>query len=139
MILRGSRNPRRPHFQVHSVLMKRRAALSIVVCFMALSGCSQEKFSSLEEEFVYTTLSFSPVAASAAGLHEYRGKNFNQMLDDISTASFDSQRMFYRRFHDRLGKMQRNSLDPQDQTDYDIIQDQIALSLFELDTTQTYL
>jgi uncharacterized protein (DUF885 family) len=113
--------------------------LSFVICFMALSGCGREKFSSLEEEFVYSSLAFSPVAASAVGLHEYRGKNFNQMLDDISSAAFDSQRQFYRRFQDRMGKLQRQSLDPQEQADYDIIQDQISLGLLELDTTQTYL
>jgi uncharacterized protein (DUF885 family) len=103
------------------------------------SGCSREKFSSLEEEFVYTTLSFSPVAASSAGLHEYRGRNFNQMLDDISSAGFDAQRTFFRRFRERLSKLQRDTLDPQEQADYDIIQDQIALGLLELDTIQSYL
>jgi len=103
-------------------------------------GCgSNPKFSTLEEEFVYTSLSFSPVSASAAGLHNYKGANFNQMLDDISPAGVDAQRRFYRQFRERLSKLNREKLDPQEQADLDIIQDQISASLLDLDTIQTAL
>jgi len=104
-----------------------------------MSGCSREKFTDLEEEFAYTTLSFSPVSATAAGLHTYRGANLDQLLDNVSIGSFDRQRQFYRRFQPRLQKLRRDRLSAQDQADYDIIQDQIALSLLELDSIQSHL
>src|SRR5690349_22489973 len=106
--------------------MRHFAPLGVVVLAMA-SGCSHEKFSDLAEEFAYTTLSFSPVFATASGLHTYKGANLDQMLDDISIGGFDRQRQFYRRFQARLQKLQRDRLAPQDQADYDIIQDQISL------------
>src|SRR5437588_8877698 len=117
--------------------MRHTAPLLLLLIAMA-SGCSREKFSDLAEEFTYTTLSFSPVAATAAGLHNYGGKNLDQLLDDVSTGSFDRQRQFYRRFQGRLEKLRRDSLTPQDQADYDIIADQIGLSLLELDIIQSY-
>src|SRR5215475_6836260 len=109
----------------------------LLLSISMLTGCGSQKFSSLEEEFVYTSLSFSPVSASAAGLHEYKGVNFNQRLDDLSGPSLDGQRHFYKNFRDRLNKLKRESLEPQDQADFDIIQDQISLSLLDLDTIQS--
>ena len=118
--------------------MQRHRIFLIVLVFM-VNGCgSRPNFAALEEEFVYTALSFSPVTASAAGLHNYKGANFNQMLDDISMAGFDEQRKFYRRVRGRLGELKRDGLDPQEQADFDIIQDQISLGLLELDTIQSY-
>ena len=43
---------------------------------IAGSGCSRKpapEFGKLAEEFVYKTLSFSPVSASGQGLHKYNG------------------------------------------------------------------
>jgi uncharacterized protein (DUF885 family) len=110
----------------------------LILLIAMASGCSREKFSDLEEEFTYTTLSFSPVSATAAGLHNYGGKNLDQTLDDVSIGSFDRQRQFYHRFQNRLEKLQRDRLTPQDQADYDIIRDQIGLGLLELDLIQSY-
>jgi uncharacterized protein (DUF885 family) len=118
----------------------RHRGLFLILLLCMTNGCgSVEKFSALEEEFVYTSLAFSPVSASAAGLHTYKGANFDRMLDNVSSASIDSQRRFYRQFRDRLGKLRREKLDAQEQADFDIIQDQISLSLLDLDTIQSLL
>jgi uncharacterized protein (DUF885 family) len=119
--------------------MRHRRLFLLVLLCMA-NGCgSGTKFSTLTEEFVYTSLSFSPVAASAVGLHTYKGANFDQMLDDITPAGIDNQRRFYRQFRDRLTSFKRDSLDPQEQADFEIIQDQISLTLLDLDTIQSLL
>src|SRR6478736_1228858 len=89
----------------------------VLLSISMLTGCGSQKFSSLEEEFVYRSLSFSPVTASAAGLHDYKGVNFNQMLDDLSGPSLDAQRQFYRQFRGRLAKLKRERLEPQEQAD----------------------
>jgi uncharacterized protein (DUF885 family) len=119
--------------------MVRYSALAVLLMTSMTSGCSRQKFSDLAEEFVYTTLSFSPSAATSAGLHNYGGKNLDQLLDDVSVASVDRQRRFYQDFHRRLDNLNRAKLPPEDQADYDIIQDQISLSLLELDRIQSHL
>jgi uncharacterized protein (DUF885 family) len=113
------------------------AATLVLVCFA--SGCGRGNFSNLEDEFVYKTLAFSPSAATAAGLHSYGGQNLDQALDDISIKGFDRQRQFYKGFRNRLGKLKSDNLPPQEQADYAIIQDQISLSLLELDVIQSHL
>ena len=98
-----------------------RPCAILLVILAAMTTACQKKFADLEEEFVYTTLAFSPTAATSAGLHQYGGKNLDQLLDDVSVAGFDRQRRFYRSFQSRLAKLQREDLPLQDQVDYDII------------------
>jgi uncharacterized protein (DUF885 family) len=111
--------------------------LLLLAALFLTSGCGKGKFTDLEHEFVYTTISFSPVTATGVGLHEWEGKRLSQMLDDLSVAGLDRQRQFYRGFSARLDKFDRTSLPPQEQADYDIMRDQAALGLLELDTIQS--
>jgi uncharacterized protein (DUF885 family) len=87
----------------------------------------------LTEEFVYTALSFSPSAATAAGLHEYKGLQFDGLLDDISPAATSRQRAFYQDFNQRLTKIDAEKLSPGDRADLAILQDRTGLALLELD------
>lgn len=89
-------------------------------------------------EYVYTTLSFSPVAANAAGFHRFAGDFLDEMLDDYSESSLDKQRKFYHDFDHGFRKIPRERISPQDQADYDLILDQIKLSLLDLDVIQAY-
>jgi uncharacterized protein (DUF885 family) len=89
-------------------------------------------------EFVYTALSFSPVTATAVGFHRFAGDFLDEMLDDYSEASLNKQRKFYHDFEQGFRKIPRERISPQDQADYDLILDQIALSLLELDVIQNY-
>jgi uncharacterized protein (DUF885 family) len=119
------------------------ARLMAVCLMLFLAGCArkpEERFAKLANEFVLTTLAFSPVAATAAGLHEFQGRNLDEMLDDISPAGYERQRRFYADFRARLEKeVRRDALPPEDQADYDILTGQMALALMELDEIQSQL
>ena len=91
-------------------------------------------FAQLAEEFVYTSLAFSPVAATAAGYHQHQGVNLDQQLDDVSSQAMDRQRQFYTGFRERLSKaVKPEQLSAEDRADYDVIQDQISLALLDLE------
>src|SRR5215468_7930336 len=59
-------------------------------------------FERMTEEFVYTTLSFSPAASTSVGLHEFDGKKLDGMLDDFSPPWLDRQKRYYEQFQSRL-------------------------------------
>lgn len=90
----------------------------------------------LAEEFVYSTLSFSPITATGVGYHQHQGKNLDEILDDFRPAALDRQRQFYREFRNRLSKLRQEQLTPEDRADREIISDQISLALLELDRIQ---
>jgi uncharacterized protein (DUF885 family) len=101
-----------------------------------MAGCGpkpSEKFAKLSDEFVYTTLSFSPINATQVGLHQYDGQNLDDLLDDLSPAALEKQRQFYRGFRDRLTALNAKSLTAEDRADLRLLQDQIGLSLLDLD------
>ena len=117
---------------------------AIGVCFplLLLAGCGSRQpqdLAPLADEFVYTTLAFSPINSTAQGYHRHRGVDLDSQLDNLSRQGISEQRNFYTGFHQRLEKLDRNKLSPEDRADYDIMQGQIALSLFELDIAQTWM
>jgi uncharacterized protein (DUF885 family) len=111
--------------------------LSVLVL---LAGCSHQSaadFGKLAEEFVYTTLAFSPSGATAAGLHQYNNQNLDDLLDDFSPAAQDRQRKFYEDFRRRLNAFKADSLSAEDRADLGIMQDQISLALLDLNEIHT--
>ena len=48
--------------------------LGMAILIAAGCGSHERSFSDLVDEFVYSTLTFSPVMATAAGLHQYQGR-----------------------------------------------------------------
>jgi uncharacterized protein (DUF885 family) len=118
------------------------AKLLLIMPTLLAAGCgdAEHNFSTLEQEFVYTTLSFSPISATAAGLHQYQGRNLDEQLDDLSPATLDEHRQYYERFRRRLQKdVQPDRLPAQARADYNMIEDQISLALLDLDEIQSYL
>ncbi len=119
-----------------------RHAAWIAILLLGLSGCEAvvdpPNFGPLAEEFVYTTLAFSPVNATAAGYHEHKGQDLDTTLDDFSPAALERQRQFYRAFEERLGKTDAARYGTEDRADYDIVRRQIELALLELDRIQGY-
>ncbi len=105
-------------------------------------ACSRKSapsdFGKTAEEFVYKTLSFSPVTASGQGLHKYNGQDFDRDLDDISSRAIQKQRDYYIDLHKRMEAMDKNALTPEDRADYDIVDTQIGLALFDLDIAQSW-
>ena len=111
-------------------------SLCVVAVVLGIAGCSRpssSQFSNLSDEFVHTTLSFSPSGATAAGLHQYNGQNLDDQLDDVSPAAFDKERKFYLDFRQRLGGLSTDKLSTEERADLTIIQDQISLALLETD------
>ncbi len=123
-------------------MRQRKAKVYLVMSSLMAAGCGtpQHTFSKLADEFVYSTLTFSPVAATAAGLHQYQGQNLDLQLDDVSTSALDHQRAYYQRFRERLqGEVKEDALSAEDRADYHIMQDQVSLALLDLEETQSYL
>jgi uncharacterized protein (DUF885 family) len=113
--------------------MAKFAALFSVILFAVGCGKSpSQKLTELSEEFVYSSLAFSPSSATAAGLHRYQEQNLDEMLDDLSEQNLDRQRTFYAKFRDRLADLNSAGLTPEDRADLTILQDQIALNLLDL-------
>ncbi len=118
------------------------AELAVVMSLLTSVGCGspEQSFSKLADEFVYTSLAFSPATATATGLHQYQGQNLDDQFDDFSLAALDHQREYYRRFRERLGnEIKPESLSAESRADLHIIQNQVALALLDLEETQGYL
>jgi uncharacterized protein (DUF885 family) len=116
--------------------------LAAVPCLIVLAtGCGNPsaQLARLSEEFVYTTLAFSPSAATSAGLHEYKGRKLDDLLDDMSLASLDRQVRFYHDFESRLARLDPKKLPAEDQADATILRDQVALAELDLDQIRSYL
>jgi uncharacterized protein (DUF885 family) len=104
-----------------------------------------QKFAELSDQFMKDSLALSPTNASAAGYHKHvdgkTGKTIelDAHLDDMSLKGMAEQRSFYaawrERFHDETPVA---SLAPEDVADWQLVDDQIGLSLLELDKIQNY-
>jgi uncharacterized protein (DUF885 family) len=119
--------------------MHRRVSTSLAAALALACGACGHKATvpQLAEEFVYATLSFSPSAATAAGLHEYKGLQLDGLLDDVSPAAISRQRAFYTDFNDRLSKIDAEKLSADDRADLAILQDRTGLALLDLEQIQT--
>lgn len=112
------------------------AKCAVVVLLLAFAaGCRSNpsaKLSKLTEEFVYTTLSFSPATATSVGLHQYQKVKLDDQLDDMSPPSLDRQQHFYEDFQNRLHELPSDKLTPPDLADWRILDDQCSLALLDL-------
>ncbi len=110
---------------------------------LLISSCSpeplKEKLSDLIEEFIYTSLSNSPVTATQAGYHKHGDIELDSQLDDFSPAALDKQRRWYQDLRLRLQRsVDPKSLTQEDRADLEIVHDQISLALLELQSIQNY-
>ena len=105
---------------------------------MACHGRASGEFPKFAEEAVYQTLAFSPVNASAQGLHSYKGQNFDGELDMPYYGAIQKQRDYYIDLHKRMQEFDKNALPAEDRADYDMLEYQIGLALFEFDMEQSW-
>jgi uncharacterized protein (DUF885 family) len=119
-----------------------RAIVFALPLLMSITGCSSKPpatdFGKTAEEFVYKTLSFSPVSASGQGLHKYNGEDFDRELDDLGYPAIQKQRDYYIDLRKRMEALDKSSLSPEDRADYDIVDTQIGLALFDIDVAQSW-
>jgi uncharacterized protein (DUF885 family) len=113
-------------------------ALLLVLLFCGCKKNINQQFPAMEEEYIGTTLSFSPANATAQGYHNHMGTDLDSALDDLSGRGIQAQRDFYSSFHQKLQDVDREKLPAEEQADYDIIQDQIALAQLDIDVIQTW-
>ncbi len=106
---------------------------------------ASEKFAQLSDQFMKDSLAMTPTNASAAGYHKHvdskTGKTIelDALLDDMSLGAFAKQRAFYAEWRQRFRtETPVASLAPEDAADWHLIDDQIGLSLLELDHIQGY-
>jgi uncharacterized protein (DUF885 family) len=97
----------------------------------------RQEFPKLAEEFVYGSLALSPVYATSAGYHEHNGVRLDEKLDDLSLGGIQDQRQFYSGLRDRLALIKPESLSAEDKADFQIIQNQVELSLLDLNRIQS--
>ena len=109
------------------------------------SGNANVKFAKLSEEFIHETLALSPSSASQAGYHQHvdpkTGKTIalDALLDDVSAAGVAEQRRVNAQWRERFRtETPIASLGVEDAADWQLIDDQIALTLLELDRIQNY-
>jgi uncharacterized protein (DUF885 family) len=92
----------------------------------------------LANEFVLTTLSFSPSVAVSVGLHEYKDPttgavtSLDTLLDALGPDDLARQHRYLSGVQQRLAAIPRSKLDPQSQADYDLIANNAAFGLFSL-------
>jgi uncharacterized protein (DUF885 family) len=118
-------------------MAKRAAVLALAVLAAGCRSNPSEKLAKLTDEFVYRTLSFSPSAATGAGLHEYQKRKLDDLLDDFSASNLDAQKKFYEDFQSRLKAIPADRLTAEDRADLTILDDQTAYALLELNSIQT--
>ena len=111
----------------------------------ASDAAASRKFAQMSDEFIKQSLVLSPTTASTAGYHAYvdpkTGKTIalDAELDDMSPQSMANQRAFYARWRVRFRtETPPSSLSPQDAAEWQLIDDQIGLSLLEFDKIQNY-
>ncbi|GAB4366477.1 MAG: DUF885 domain-containing protein [Bryobacter sp.] len=113
----------------------------LAALLLALLGCARKppRFSTIAEEFVLNTLTFRPSLATAAGYHRHNGVPMDELLDEFSVPALDRQRAYYQRFKAGLRRdVRREKLAPEDQIDFDIVQQQIALGEFSMNEAKDY-
>ncbi|MEP7367136.1 MAG: DUF885 domain-containing protein [Acidobacteriota bacterium] len=121
--------------------MRRELPVLFLVILFSSCGSSapEQQFSGMLQEFVSTTLSFSPVAATAAGYHAHNDIPLDDQLDSFSAESVRKQLDFYEGFEKRLdAKAEAGGLSAQEQADYELMRDQCRLARFELGVQQRY-
>lgn len=133
----------------------RNVILLSVILFAAFTTVGQEKtmstethqrdpkFAKLSEQYMYESLVISPVSASYAGYHQHKdaktGKTIelDALLDDVSPKGYDEQVAFFSTWQKRFrAEVDAKSLNLQDQADWRMIDDNIALSLLQLQKIQ---
>jgi len=110
---------------------------------------ADKKFAQLSDLFMKESLARSPSNASQVGYHKHvvpaSGKKpaktliLDAMLDDMSNGFMQDQIKFYKNWKARFAKeCQGDKLDPQNEADLDLLNDQIDLNLLELERIQNY-
>lgn len=99
--------------------------LSLAACKQPTKNGDGKAFASLCDHYYEDRLKLFPLEATYAGDNRY-----NDLLpNDISSDFLKQSKTFYKAYLDSLGKYDRESLNDNDQLSYDILKDQLQVSL----------
>lgn len=113
----------------------------VLLAALLLSSCATKppRFGTISEEFVLNSLTFSPSLATAVGYHRHNGVPLDELLDEFAEPTLNRQRNYYSRFLQGLARdVTREKLTPEDQVDFDIVRQQIALARLDLDEIRSW-
>lgn len=122
--------------------MRYAVSISLLATLVFASACNRKAASGFPlfvDEATNQILALSPVNASAQGLHTYQGRNLDRELDTPGYLGVQKQRDYYIDLHKRMQEFDKNALSPEDRADYDMLDYQIGLSLFEFDIERTWM
>ena len=114
--------------------------VALLPVLLIASGCGRspsEELARLSDEFVTTTLTFYPSAATAAGLHKAGSQNLDEAMEDMSPETLGRQLRFYQDFRTRLGKLRTDKLTAEDRVDLQLLQDECALEILDIADVQS--
>jgi uncharacterized protein (DUF885 family) len=120
------------------------AAAALILALTAACSRGGDRFPALANDFVFTSLSFSPSGATQVGLHVFVDPKsgdtlrLDAMLDDFSPAAIARERSYYRSVDSQLTAIGRDRLDPQTQADYDLLYNGMKFAAFSLDSERFY-
>jgi uncharacterized protein (DUF885 family) len=83
-------------------------------------------------------LALSPITATQAGYHVHQGVALDETLDDMSPSGIAAQRSILTALQSRIAALDAKSLDKEQAADLEIMKSNLALSLLELDSIQSY-
>src|SRR5690242_4828226 len=99
----------------------------------AVPADAHAAFAALSEDYIDTLTRLDPVHATQLGDHRFDGQ-----LPDITTAGRAAERAEWARLRDRLGRIDRTALTPDEQVDYALLDNQLHYSLWTIDTLQDW-
>jgi uncharacterized protein (DUF885 family) len=92
-----------------------------------------QRLGALGEEFVEVTLRHDPVAATAAGIHDY-----DHQLPDDSRAGLEARRAWLADFQQRLASVESASLDPVGRVERALLDSRVAAIAIEMDESRLF-
>lgn len=115
-----------------------RLSLSALVVAAGLLAQGSQSTEELDERFVKDVLSVDPVAATAQGLHEYKGIALDEQLDDYSQAGVATAVRVFRGYLQEVTRRAAANPGLEEQTDLDLIRLQCESQLLDLVDVEVY-
>jgi uncharacterized protein (DUF885 family) len=117
-------------------------ALSVAIFSCGLktaqAGPADLQFNQVVDDFVFGTLTLSPVTASSVGYHKHRGEMLEDKLDDFSAAGIKATINLQRDTEDRIATLDPKVLTPEQRADIEIIRDAIQATRLDIEEVQSY-